>query len=355
MFKDSTTFVVGAGASKEIGLPLGSELKQQIIELLAFDPSAADLFIDDRFNQVIEDDIARSQFPSETRQSWRDAAVQIKRGLPRALSIDNYLHTHEGDEYVERLGKLAISFLILRAERFSAFFEQETAADRISGRRVRVSPSIDNTSFASSWHEPFAQLVMSGAHVANPESAFEDLRFIIFNYDRCVEQYLYLALQDYFNIDGDRAALVLSQVQFIHPYGSLGPLPWQALNGRRKGVRFGAQGPIDYWELSQEVHTFTEAVESDTDRSIKVAVAQASTIVFLGFGFNEQNVRLLTPHGSKNAKSAFTTAKGISLLSHETLRRTLVSFMDHRNPNVWIENEGCRDLFTTFQLPLSQK
>lgn len=354
MFKKSTTVVVGAGASKEIGLPLGSELKQQIIDLLAIDPSEPDVFKNDLFNQAIEDDIVRSRSPNETRQKWLNTAAQISRGLPRALSIDNYLHTHEGDEYVERLGKLAIAFLILRAERHSAFFGQETAADRISGRRIPTSASINNVGFKSSWHEPFAQLVMSGAHASSPEAAFEDLRFIIFNYDRCLEQYLFLALQEYFNIDEAWAARVLSQVDFIHPYGSLGPLPWQDLNGRKKGVRFGAQGPIDYWEVSKEIHTFTEAVEGDTDQSIKIAVSKASTIIFLGFGFNEQNVDLLTPRGPRNAEVSFSTAKGIPLLSHEDLRNTMGKFIDHRYPNIKIEGEGCRELFFTYHLPLSQ-
>ena len=60
MFNKKTLIVVGAGASKEVGLPTGKELKGKIIELLA------DRFFQDAFQQYnrvssADSPISRSQ------------------------------------------------------------------------------------------------------------------------------------------------------------------------------------------------------------------------------------------------------------------------------------------------------
>lgn len=68
-------------------------------------------------------------------------------------------------------------------------------------------------------------MLFEGTFAIELEDIFRNISFIFFNYDRCIEFYLWIALQDYFNITSQEAAkLVQTKLKIIHPYGSLGPI-----------------------------------------------------------------------------------------------------------------------------------
>jgi hypothetical protein len=49
--------------------------------------------------------------------------------------------------------------------------------------------------------------------------------FIVFNYDRCIEHFIFHAAQSYYGVDPGRAAQFVAAISFYHPYGSIAPLP----------------------------------------------------------------------------------------------------------------------------------
>lgn len=107
MFKQHTTIVVGAGASKECNLPTGLELKNVIARLLdirferGFRMNSGDPCICDAISTFVERTGSRNINP-HLRAAWR-----IRDAMPQAISIDNFIDAHQGDALLELCGKLA--------------------------------------------------------------------------------------------------------------------------------------------------------------------------------------------------------------------------------------------------------
>ena len=131
------------------------------------------------------------------------------------------------------------------------------------------------------------------------------MAFINFNYDRCLEHYLFHAVKRAFSVDDAAAARVMAGMPVIHPYGQIGALPWQS------GIQahpFGGDD-LDLRGLSQEILTYTEQTTGARHlASIPTLVNSASKIVFLGFGFHKQNMQILDRSNPQIVPSVLGTA-----------------------------------------------
>jgi hypothetical protein len=113
MFLSKTVFVLGAGASHEIGLPLGSDLAKTISQKL-------DIRFEDtgRPKSTGGDyplyETLRGKFRSEAREYQR-AGWMIRDGVLLANSIDDFLDRHASKPHVVKYGKLAIVASIVDA------------------------------------------------------------------------------------------------------------------------------------------------------------------------------------------------------------------------------------------------
>lgn len=97
-----TVFVVGAGASSELNLPTGAELKSQIGDLLKFSYSGS--------GQIKQGD-EHIYSAMRTVIAEGDAMKKCKRiinGLPMSPSIDNFINAHKNDKDIAFIGKLAM-------------------------------------------------------------------------------------------------------------------------------------------------------------------------------------------------------------------------------------------------------
>lgn len=113
MFKKRTVLVVGAGASFEAKMPVGTELAGKIAE------AAAAIRKGDRSFGTRLQELAYSlnQFTQpQERQKLSTAAAKIENGIHLAGSIDAFIDRHHNDEHVARLGKALIASEILNAE-----------------------------------------------------------------------------------------------------------------------------------------------------------------------------------------------------------------------------------------------
>ena len=118
MFARKTVFVVGAGGSYEVGLPVGDGLKAKISNKLqiAFEQN----------NVIAGDPTIATIILRTARERLRNpndfflAGRQIAAAMPQAISIDNFLHTHAANDDIVLMGKLAIAASILDAERTSS-------------------------------------------------------------------------------------------------------------------------------------------------------------------------------------------------------------------------------------------
>ena len=352
MFKTRTLFVVGAGASCEVNLPMGAELKDIIAKLNIRFEGGQQATGDNQIGQSLRHCGRQdAQFAS-----YLTASRQIAAAMPLALSIDNFIDAHKHNQHIELCGKLAIVKSILEAERKSKLH-----------MRSNLNARMNFSAVSGSWYEPFFQRLTEGISRANIAGVFNNVSFITFNYDRCIEHYLLNALQTYYTIPFEEAGLLVNQLVVHHPYGLVDLLPWQNRTGR--GVDFGGN-PVDEDDLlriAREIKTFTERFEEGEELSaIRTQVQDAEVIVFLGFAFADQNMALIKPVGETRARRVFATAWGASVsdrvvienqIGHLLGRQPYVGGGDDRFPGVRIRvrsDKRCVELFREYWRSLTE-
>lgn len=101
MFKSKTVLVVGADASAEVGLPIGSAIKKDIASALnikfenGYTLKSGDYEIYEAYKIKIKNEGGGDV------NLYRSAGVDMGSSLPLAISVDNYLEAHAGNKYVE--------------------------------------------------------------------------------------------------------------------------------------------------------------------------------------------------------------------------------------------------------------
>src|ERR1051325_2787720 len=137
-----TVIILGAGASSEVGLPVGDGLKQQIADMLDIRFDYSDLKSGDV--DIVEAVRIHIKPERDANPHWQ-AARRIAMAMPQAISIDNFIDAHKGDAKIEICGKLAIVRSILRAEKQCALFRDTTRSSGGFQDAARVTPSRFNT------------------------------------------------------------------------------------------------------------------------------------------------------------------------------------------------------------------
>jgi hypothetical protein len=281
MFRCRTVFVVGAGASVEVGLPMGPELLKQIVQLtnIKFEhyrQKSGDHGIVEALKLCLNEGADVTKLNEHLKAGW-----QLGESAKQALSIDNVIDALE-DTKIELVGKLGIVQAILKAEAASPVF-----------RRVSNAPdTLDLSKFNDTWYSSLTKILTENIRKSQVDSIFENLEIVNFNYDRCLEHYLPISLASYYGLRPDAIHEVMQRLTIHRPYGIAGRLPWQ--RGDAPSVGFGEGSPQQLADVAQQVRTFTERVEEgDELAAMRATMAGADRVVFLGFAFHRQNVELL--------------------------------------------------------------
>jgi len=352
MSKKKMLVVVGAGASSEVDLPTGAGLKEEIESLLDFE-------LDSYGRLEGGDSLIRGALGIEARgpednqvrmDKYVDAAQMIRRNMSSATSIDSFIDDQKDDPLIAYCGKFAIVRSILKAEgRSKPYFENR-----------RSSPTVNDKSIESTWFNRFQKVLTENCSNKNDlEERFDSLTMVVFNYDRCVEHYLFNFLKSYY--PAYDAAELLSRINIYHPYGQVGHLPWQEKNG---SIDFGAEPKAkDLISLSKEIRTFTEETGSQSSKisDIREQVKTSNIVLFLGFAFHKRNMELLQPEYSKSrlgmSLSCFATAKDESDTNKDRITESvcqLLSVQKHmQDDTVHINDLSCAELFEEYKRSLS--
>jgi hypothetical protein len=281
MFDKPTVLVIGAGAGFDIEMPLGDSLAGKIA-------AAADFYIADGGYKRGDVRIATALQQMGDWERFLTAGRMIASGIQYSKSIDNYVHTHSDKADVKTVAKLAIVQTILDAEK---------------GCHIALEPEIhpprfrDEVRAYSSWLTDFFTVLQDGVVEArNLDDIFENLTIVNFNYDRCIEHFLFHVMQRLYPSKGEGylTELMNAKLKIIHPYGVVGSLPWQT---RTNAVQFGGGSRYieDLAALSQQIRTYNEEIDDKTKvREVRRSLGAASRIIFLGFHFHKQNVELLS-------------------------------------------------------------
>jgi hypothetical protein len=130
MFKKPTVFIVGAGASAECGLPTGFQLAEQIRVGLGFRFEASQLRKGDealfKGDEAILD-LLKNRFSNV--DLYVKAGCELSATIATFPSIDEALHWWRARQEIVELGKLAIAYYILGAERRSPLYGKDGSID----------------------------------------------------------------------------------------------------------------------------------------------------------------------------------------------------------------------------------
>jgi hypothetical protein len=309
----NTVFIIGAGASCELGMPAGPQLKKKVKSSLDFKFERG--YIQTSGSERILNEIQNMQRLGEINQSTFDKFFQsakiFTKGLCFAPSIDNYLNAHETNKELVWLGKMAIVELILEAEK--------SALKKIwDSVQMRFEPR----GLADTWYGKLFAILVQGKTREQIREVFTGTIFIIFNYDRAVELVFPLLLSAHYGVDDEEAIEAFRAAKIIHPYGQIGGLETDPRFSTRQ---FGNTSK-SLRELALEINTFTEGEQDlKLKNQIDDAISEASRIVFLGYGFIEMNNSILTRPAIKKVTKIFGTSYGLSIPNRDAVKTSLAN------------------------------
>ena len=296
MIRKKTVVVVGAGASFDLGFPLGKDLKVKIADVLGsknMDGGRAP-YVRSNEIQACIDQLAR-QHGKRARELVRIANF-ISDQMPKAASIDNFMDAHRENRPLNDIGKLAIAFVIAKKEFDSAISRNGTR----NGRALFTEDYFVTQ---------LMRLVSEGHNREELSKSFGNLAFVIFNSDRCVEASIDRWVREYF---GEDSRDLVRGIQFLHPYGSLGDF-FQGTNTQNLQDRSSALlNPVsELMQMKDSIRTFTEQKDTEMLSAISEVLTEAKSIIFLGFAYGPQNMEMLDVP-SRQVRRVFGTGYGFS-------------------------------------------
>jgi hypothetical protein len=334
MLPRKTVFIIGAGAGFDLNMPLGDALSIEIGNKtdINFDQAAGptgDAHVWEAIRRVANE-------RGVDVNILRGAARSIKDGITYSRSIDSFLNNHNKNEDLKTCAKIALVQTILESERRSHLFIQPGERRFMSHGQVRQS-----------WLGDFMYLLQEGIEVSSVGDIFKNLTIINFNYDRCIEHFLFHALQSTFHVNAHRAEeLIDGTLNIFHPYGVVG----HVIGSGDPRVDFGCSDFGDLVGLSKEIRTFNEKIEEGNELAkIRAEVSAAERIIFLGFHFHPPNMALLKSQGGLTADVYGTAMErsdpDMQILARE-IGRTLGRTGGIRN---YLVRCDCKRLFHEYQ------
>jgi hypothetical protein len=339
MFRVPTVFVIGAGGGVDVLMPLGDSLSHSIGEKLRikFEEGNRQTGGDPLIMEAIRKHAAANE---QDPNLYRRVAFNVADGIVYSRSIDSYLHAHKDNKALQVCGKLAIAQTILQHEQGSALAVKKR------------QPFRDATKVNRSWLNAFMYGLQERIVVnENLGDIFKHLTIVNFNYDRCVEHFLFHAMQAW-SLKNDReVAELMKGLNIYHPYGSVGDLPWQSGDGIEFGGEFDVAGLL---KSSSRIRTFNEEVEDNAKiKEIQDAMCAASRVIFLGFHFHAQNMDLIKPADAQDGtanQEAYSTAIHRSSSDVRHISQQISKTGRFREARVYISSDwDCAGLFREFE------
>ncbi|KAF0120272.1 MAG: hypothetical protein FD152_4214 [Xanthobacteraceae bacterium] len=343
MLREKTVFVVGAGASREFGLPMGAELIDHICQILKFRSGYNNFEGDPEAYQAVRSLSERGEELNAVLQACR----AIEQGAPLFMSIDHFVNTHEKDRFIVDVAKVAIGYAILRAEAQSKLMvDYRNVTNLLNVRKI------DDT-----WITRLVRMISSGLKLDALADIFSRSSFICFNYDRCIEHFLWNAVRVMYRLSEPDANSLMSTLQIVHPYGVIGHLPWQTRDG---GIYFGQTEHVNHKNIASRIRTFTE---QNKDKSLTLQIDQMMNdndrVVFLGFGYYEQNMEIIKADFAY--KEAMGTTYGMSSHDVAIVKEVITDALGKREqigkgyePKITLASATCTDFFDQFTRTLAK-
>lgn len=293
-------FILGAGASTPYGYPTASGLRNDIIN---------------HHGEVIRETL---ELMHRRRDIIDDTLERIKPiieefDLSHTNSIDLFLTRHKESVNI-KLGKQLIWLFMILYERKSKLSSQ-----------IKES---EEDWYYEFFNELTGDLTSKQDLVNLPE---DKICFITFNYDRSLENYLFLSFKNSFALTAEESKKIMNEhFTYHHLYGKVLNLEWESEN-----LAFSYKNDMSLHFLD-EAHRFITLIynERQTESSVQDLIKNSDTVVFLGFGFAKANIdflnlrEILTPD-----HTIYATGVGLHdsriIKIKSFLQRGMVGIKDH--------------------------
>ena len=311
MITKPTTFVVGAGASNDYGLPTSVELRQEAQSLNPQHPAyqlilIAKLCTPEQLNKILDD--LRNQGTS---------------------SIDEFLFARQDDAVTMRVGRALIALLL--ANHF---------------------PSVSSPDALGAGPPDWLGYIIGKMHSGAPNcEAFVqgngEVRFVTFNFDSIIEDRLEKALRNLYR--GAAEANLRDTVRAIH--GQVIHVHGQLTSPPRAPLRFDEFRYSPEWvhwlsSAPSEIRVVLDQIEHDTLLATRRAVLRSKILCFLGFAYASENLTRLdlpdTVHRGVDGETVFRDIFGTAF----GMRPGEAAWVMNRLTNQAVlgsESEGCFD------------
>ncbi len=250
MIEVPTVLVLGAGASMPFSFPSGRKLVALISDMLNGDSPTVHLLENHNY---------------EKAHIWEFRKNLVLSGRS---SVDEFLEYRT--DFLD-VGKEAIAAALLS-------FEQTT--------------NLFNVKKDNNWYQYLFGLL----NTSFDEFDQNKLAIITFNYDRSLEQYLFTALQHAYNKNDEECAEKLNKIPIVHVHGKLGRLPWERTHYSVVPYDVNRSNKLGLYvgRGRENIKIIHENIDKDPEfhQAFELLIA-AKRIYFLGFGFNETNLKRL--------------------------------------------------------------
>ncbi len=263
MIEKSTLFILGAGASVPYGYPTGQGLREYIFTDFCKD-----------YRKLLAPHHANIGSAVNRDMKKFDNFIKIFEEAPRT-SIDRFLSINPS---YQDIGKTAIATAILQYEKNSVFNE-------------KVSNHYEND-----WYSLLFQKMTDGFSSQDHLQHFPNnkVSFITFNYDRSLEHFFYKSLISLFHslkseIDSNIKKYI--PFPFIHVYGTIDEPEWDA---NSKTAQYKIDITYEWVQtLKNNIKVIGERSSYDKSKIVDLFL-NANRIIFLGFGYADENLDVLS-------------------------------------------------------------
>lgn len=249
--KRPIVFVLGAGASKPYGFPLGDELKYLMLG---------------RFKNKTHNILQKLDFDADVIKEFQESLRYSTHP-----NIDIFL---EKKYNFRELGSYLIAITIMPLEKHEALFPQKN------------------------WYGDLFDTL----DFENEEPDTSNLAIVTLNYDRSIEYFLaknidYNCHTDLVNFAQEKR----KKIKVVHAYGSLGKYPQVTYGTKPNDINALKNAAASIKIVSDRLEDSQEFQEAQR------IISQANNIIFLGFGYNERTLGALLAKTVLKGKKIYGT------------------------------------------------
>jgi len=299
-------FVIGAGADDYLGGPNGEKLKSSV--------KAECNYCRGIYGTYYEEDLTNFYLkaaPKINKNDFEKACKTIYERLDFFSSVDEFINFYREDEFVCSVCKLIITKILLDTRNY----EESSLEGNIK----------------YSWLDPFFKFATKYLEKEEAKIRISRIPIITFNYDRGIEKSMNYINKLLFEQDTE----ILGNI--FHFYGS-----------------FPAESDFD--RTNTKLLKYSENIITYTDKKLYTEDAHypneiQETMVFLGFGYNDANMKLLARHLDKRVNKVnriYGTSYGINEKLKENIIEKLSDLFYVDKRDIHLYDEKCEDFFNRF-------